>query len=419
MAVVGVNRLMGYISIPDYLEPGPYELLIYASHGNRTEVMLLHIIVKDGEGDDPQGEPGDDDMGAGDGRKVLWIVVGLVILFILQAVLIALFRRRKSRDKNDAMEKFDSSEVSTWPKDSGTVQKNRIVRNVQPNIPPTIYRRVINKNAVPFRTARAVPYIENGANLPQLGTEKTALPSSETLVGPRAGIKALPQWAPGTVEPGTYMQGSNSEIQPSVPQPSEQERSVNEEVNIPSIMSAHDDLGESLPAYETSADIVNEVNDEDTSGIIDEDDEIEIGWEEDEKGSGERDFDVEIERLGEVSFDEPLIEDDIQTDETEMDESATALASIPVKKVAISKETGEELKHCPKCDGYFERGEDDCPHCAEKEGMNGLGKVAGMWGLDPTDREESEDETEPPRRYPEEMIFDDDDVKLEDLLEGI
>ena len=51
--------------------------------------------------------------------------------------------------------------------------------------------------------------------------------------------------------------------------------------------------------------------------------------------------------------------------------------------------------------------------------MNGLGKVAGMWGLDPTDREESEDETEPPRRYPEEMIFDDDDVKLEDLLEGI
>ena len=37
--------------------------------------------------------------------------------------------------------------------------------------------------------------------------------------------------------------------------------------------------------------------------------------------------------------------------------------SIPVKQIAISKETGEELRLCNVCKGYFEPSNKTCPYC--------------------------------------------------------
>jgi hypothetical protein len=195
---------------------------------------------------------------------------------------------------------------------------------------------------------------------------------------------------------------------------------VNESANMPSIKIALDDLVERIPkVQEAQVDAASEIKLDGPVSGADDVRKIEIGWDEDGGNVGEIENDDEMERSGDVLLDEPAIGDDPGNDMMEKDESATALASIPVKKVAISTETGEELEHCPKCDGYFEQDEKTCPHCAEREGRDDLSKGGGMRGLDPTDREESDDDSEPPRRYPEEMIFDDDDVKLEDILEGI
>ena len=351
---------------------------------------------------------------------VLWIVVGLVLLFILQAVLIALFKRRKSADKKRAEKGFEGVELYIPPENSGAIRESPVITNVQSNRTPVIYNKTVIKNTVLANTRGSGPYNEREKELPRLGYGGREGSTVEPLIGPREGIKALPPGTPVTVEAGKPTEGSNGAIPPYVSRIPEEERTLDEEANIPSIMAALDDIIENNPTeHEIVADDADEGNKENTWNESGEDDGVDIGWENEGDDQEKMDFDAEIERLGDVSFGDPTIEEDVQSDLAEKGEGATTLASIPVKKVAISTETGEELKHCSKCDGYFERGEEACPHCAEREGMNGFAKGAGMRGLDPTDREESDDETEPPRRYPEEMIFDDDDVKLEDILEGI
>ena len=48
-------------------------------------------------------------------------------------------------------------------------------------------------------------------------------------------------------------------------------------------------------------------------------------------------------------------------------ETKGALAKIPVKRMAISRETGERLSECEVCGGYYSSLEAECPHCGGAE----------------------------------------------------
>jgi len=100
--------------------------------------------------------------------------------------------------------------------------------------------------------------------------------------------------------------------------------------------------------------------------------------------------------------------------ETTDDENGKALAKIPIRRVAISKETGEELQKCDTCGKYYDHTWDACPNCSG----GSYHSISGKTGLDPTDRDVEDDDSESPRRYPEEEIFD-DDLNLEDIIEGM
>ena len=89
------------------------------------------------------------------------------------------------------------------------------------------------------------------------------------------------------------------------------------------------------------------------------------------------------------------------------------LARIPVKRIAVEKETGVEVVLCEDCNKYYKPSEGPCPHCTK-----GDGDGSGLLGLDPTDKESGKDEG-PARRYPEEEMFDGDDLDLEDIIEGM
>ena len=51
----------------------------------------------------------------------------------------------------------------------------------------------------------------------------------------------------------------------------------------------------------------------------------------------------------------------------EMDERIGTLAKIPVKRIAISKESGEELKLCDICNDYYSPSKKTCPHCGGRK----------------------------------------------------
>ena len=95
------------------------------------------------------------------------------------------------------------------------------------------------------------------------------------------------------------------------------------------------------------------------------------------------------------------------------DKNGKAFAKIPIRRVAISKETGEELNRCDSCGKYYDHTWDACPNCS-----GGSQIASGKAGLDPTDKEAEDESGESPRRYPEEEIFD-DDLNLEDIIEGM
>jgi len=139
-----------------------------------------------------------------------------------------------------------------------------------------------------------------------------------------------------------------------------------------------------------------------------EDEKIEIGWDDEEKETGEENTDLE-----EKTEDVPERVDESESGEAIEDENGKALAKIPIRRVAISKETGEELNKCDSCGKYYDHTWDACPNCS-----GGSQSASGKTGLDPTDKEAEDESGESPRRYPEEEIFD-DDLNLEDIIEGM
>jgi hypothetical protein len=70
---------------------------------------------------------------------------------------------------------------------------------------------------------------------------------------------------------------------------------------------------------------------------------------------------------------------------------------IPVRRIAISRETGEELNICEKCGGYYHISLDFCPHC--------------------DDIEEGEDDEEEPELEGD-GIFETDEDDVEDIAEN-
>jgi len=95
------------------------------------------------------------------------------------------------------------------------------------------------------------------------------------------------------------------------------------------------------------------------------------------------------------------------------DSDRGTLAKIPVKRIAVEKETGEKVVLCEDCNKYYKPSEGSCPNCSKTEG-DGRSPL----GLDPTDKEADEDDDGPARRYPEEELYD-DDLELEDIIEGM
>ena len=61
-----------------------------------------------------------------------------------------------------------------------------------------------------------------------------------------------------------------------------------------------------------------------------------------------------------------LVEPDGSTD-TETSENGVVFAKIPLKRIAVSRETGEKMNICSSCGGYFPILQDVCPHCMDEE----------------------------------------------------
>jgi len=81
-----------------------------------------------------------------------------------------------------------------------------------------------------------------------------------------------------------------------------------------------------------------------------------------------------------------------------MEGEQNIVLKIPVKRIAISKETGEELNICDKCGAYYHISLEFCPHCDESE-----------------ESEKDEDETEEEVEGGEE--FETEEDEMEDLEE--
>ncbi len=86
---------------------------------------------------------------------------------------------------------------------------------------------------------------------------------------------------------------------------------------------------------------------------------------------------VESDGSAEVSLASMLhpVENEKDTDGTEVfpmtekpsEEESDLVMKIPVRRIAISKETGEELNICDKCGGYYHISLEFCPHCDDLE----------------------------------------------------
>ena len=61
------------------------------------------------------------------------------------------------------------------------------------------------------------------------------------------------------------------------------------------------------------------------------------------------------------------LDDRIDKPGSKVDSSPETLAKIPVKQIAISKETGEQLRLCDICKGYFEPSHGTCPYCGGQQ----------------------------------------------------
>ena len=102
-------------------------------------------------------------------------------------------------------------------------------------------------------------------------------------------------------------------------------------------------------------------------------------------------------------YDDDESDENDDPDDEAGDEDVHAFARIPLKRIAVSRETGERLNVCRDCGGFYPLDDDLCPRCNEGEGVD--------WGSEDesTEGEEGEDESVDYR--------EDEDVDCEDAGE--
>ena len=74
-----------------------------------------------------------------------------------------------------------------------------------------------------------------------------------------------------------------------------------------------------------------------------------------------------VERKAAISGIFDGLDEEVREEEKEVDDNSGTLAKIPVKRMAISKDTGEELRICDGCGGYYENDITKCPHCSGRK----------------------------------------------------